>query len=122
MTLPRILVAFLASLASAAAAACTEHAERARTARLSLPPAATVAPPYWAGAALSGSWYDAARDRPRSATVFNLGYDLAEAARYPYVAKLTGAPPRDRPPMAGEQDASQTAATDLFMPRRQARS
>ena len=71
---------------------------------------------------LFGTWYDAGRDRPRSATVFNLGYDLAEAARYPYVARLTGAPPRDRPPMAGEQDNSQTAATDLFMPRRQARS
>jgi sterol desaturase/sphingolipid hydroxylase (fatty acid hydroxylase superfamily) len=71
---------------------------------------------------LFGTWYDFARDKPRSATVFNLGYDLAEAARYPYVARLTGAPPRDRPPMAGEEDAGQTAATDLFMPRRQARS
>ena len=28
-------------------------------------------------------------DRPRSRTVFNLGYDDAEAARYPYVAALT---------------------------------
>jgi len=71
---------------------------------------------------LFGTWYDFARDKPRSATVFNLGYDLAEAARYPYVAELTGAPPRDRPPMAGEEDSAQAAATDLFMPRRQARS
>ncbi len=71
---------------------------------------------------LFGTWYDAARDKPRSATVFNLGYDLKEAARYPYVARLTGAPPRDRPPMAGEDDTAQAAATDLFMPRKRARS
>jgi sterol desaturase/sphingolipid hydroxylase (fatty acid hydroxylase superfamily) len=71
---------------------------------------------------LFGTWYDAARDRPRSATVFNLGYDLSEAARYPHVAKLTGAPPRDRPPLTGEEDSSRTAGTELWVKRRQARS
>ncbi|MFT8886918.1 MAG: fatty acid hydroxylase family protein, partial [Acetobacter papayae] len=30
-------------------------------------------------------------------TVFNLGYDLKQAALYPWVMHLTGAPPRDRP-------------------------
>jgi sterol desaturase/sphingolipid hydroxylase (fatty acid hydroxylase superfamily) len=71
---------------------------------------------------LFGTWYDAARDVPRSSTVFNLGYDLAEAARYPHVARLTGAPPRDRPPLAGEEEVGQAAATELWMPRRRARS
>ena len=71
---------------------------------------------------LFGTWYDAARDVPRSATVFNLGYDRAEAVRYPHVARLTGAAPRDRPPLAGEEQVGQAAATELFLPRRQARS
>jgi sterol desaturase/sphingolipid hydroxylase (fatty acid hydroxylase superfamily) len=69
-----------------------------------------------------GTWYDAARDMPRSPTVFNLGYDTAEAERYPYVAQLTGAPPRERPPLAGEDDVGQAAATDLWLPRRLSRS
>lgn len=69
---------------------------------------------------LFGTWYEGARDIPRSPTTFNLGYDRGEAARYPYVAELTGAPPRDRPPLAGEDDLGQTAATELWMPRRRA--
>jgi sterol desaturase/sphingolipid hydroxylase (fatty acid hydroxylase superfamily) len=68
---------------------------------------------------LFGTWYDAARDVPRSATTFNLGYDRAEAARYPFVAELTGALPLDRPPPAGEAEVGQTAATELWLPRRQ---
>ncbi|CEF56499.1 sterol desaturase family protein [Acetobacter ghanensis] len=44
-----------------------------------------------------GSYYVDAKARPRSPTVFNLGYDVAEASRYPWVMELTGAPPRDRP-------------------------
>jgi sterol desaturase/sphingolipid hydroxylase (fatty acid hydroxylase superfamily) len=67
---------------------------------------------------LFGTWYDSARDVPRSATTFNLGYDRAEAARYPHVADLTGAPPRDRPPLAGEAEAGRAAATELRLPRR----
>lgn len=40
------------------------------------------------------------KGRPRSATVFNLGYDEAMAQRYPWVARLTPAPvapPRSAP-------------------------
>ncbi|MCH4092379.1 sterol desaturase family protein [Acetobacter sp.] len=44
-----------------------------------------------------GSFYEEARARPRSPSVFNLGYNLEQAKRYPWVMKLTGSPPRDRP-------------------------
>ncbi|GAB3588961.1 sterol desaturase family protein [Acetobacter peroxydans] len=44
-----------------------------------------------------GSYYVDAKARPRSPTVFNLGYDLQQAALYPWVMRCTGAPPRDRP-------------------------
>jgi sterol desaturase/sphingolipid hydroxylase (fatty acid hydroxylase superfamily) len=70
---------------------------------------------------LFGTWYDSARNVPRSTTVFNLGYDRPEAARYPHVARLTGAPPRDRPPLAGEDEVGRTAATELWLPRRRSR-
>ncbi|AQS89022.1 fatty acid hydroxylase [Neoasaia chiangmaiensis NBRC 101099] len=46
---------------------------------------------------LFGSYYKDARARVRSAHVFNLGYNIAQAARFPWVMRLTGAPPRDRP-------------------------
>lgn len=52
---------------------------------------------------LFGNFAETARDIPRSATVFNLGYDLEEAERYPWVMEATGSPPRDRPPRAGER-------------------
>jgi len=67
---------------------------------------------------LFGTWYDEARDVPRSATVFNLGYDRAEAARYPYVAQLTGAAPLDRPPLAGEGEAGRPLASEQWPPLR----
>jgi len=44
------------------------------------------------------SYYAEAKQKPRSPTVFNLGYDLEEAKLYPWVMEKTGAPPRDRPP------------------------
>jgi len=44
-----------------------------------------------------GSFYGETRERRRSPSVFNLGYDLKMAERFPWVMKLTGAPPRDRP-------------------------
>lgn len=69
---------------------------------------------------LFGTWYGAVRNVPRSPTVFNLGYDRAEAARYPYVAQLTGSPPLDRPPLAGENELGRTAATELWTPRKRA--
>ncbi|AOX21267.1 sterol desaturase family protein [Kozakia baliensis] len=46
---------------------------------------------------LFGSFYKNARARARSAHVFDLGYDIEEAKRYPWVMRLTGAPPRERP-------------------------
>jgi sterol desaturase/sphingolipid hydroxylase (fatty acid hydroxylase superfamily) len=49
---------------------------------------------------LLGSYYPTLRDMPKSATVFNLGYDLQEAKRYPWVMRLTAAAPRDKPPAA----------------------
>jgi sterol desaturase/sphingolipid hydroxylase (fatty acid hydroxylase superfamily) len=49
---------------------------------------------------LLGTYYRATRDVPKSPSVYNLGYDLEEARRYPRVMELTGAPPRDRPPSA----------------------
>ena len=51
-----------------------------------------------------GTYYDSARSRPRSRFAFNLGYDANEAARFPWVAKLTGQLPRERPARAGEAD------------------
>jgi sterol desaturase/sphingolipid hydroxylase (fatty acid hydroxylase superfamily) len=46
---------------------------------------------------LFGTFYPSPAAMPRSATTFNLGYDRAEAERYPWIAALTGAPPKDRP-------------------------
>ncbi|MCT6839592.1 MAG: sterol desaturase family protein, partial [Bifidobacteriales bacterium] len=46
---------------------------------------------------IMGTFYRAAKDRPRSPYVFNLGYTVEEAERYPWVMRRTGAPPRDRP-------------------------
>ena len=39
-----------------------------------------------------------------------------------YVAELTGAPPRDRAPLAGEDEIGAAAATELWLPRKRARS
>ena len=47
---------------------------------------------------LLGTFYGAVHERRRSATVFNLGYTPSEAQRFPWVATLSGGPPRDRPP------------------------
>jgi sterol desaturase/sphingolipid hydroxylase (fatty acid hydroxylase superfamily) len=52
---------------------------------------------------LTGTHYEEMTEKPRSPTVFNLGYDEAEAARYPWVAALTPARGRRR---------SATAAAD----------
>ena len=45
---------------------------------------------------LVGSLYSDASARPRSVHTYDLGYDEAEAARYPWVAQRSG-PPRERP-------------------------
>lgn len=61
----------------------------------------------------SGTHYDRARERPVSATAFNLGYDEAEAARYPWVADLTGHGPHARPQRGrpAEQPSDEAAAS-----------
>jgi len=45
-----------------------------------------------------GTYYDKAKDRPRSPTVYNLGYDVEKAEKYPWVAEESGRMPLDRPP------------------------
>ncbi len=54
---------------------------------------------------LFGTFYGSPQAVSRSPTTFNLGYHLTEAARYPWVAELTGSPPRDRPPPAVSRGA-----------------
>lgn len=44
------------------------------------------------------TYYRDPKGRPRSPHVFNLGYDLMEARRFPWVMQRTGAPPLERPP------------------------
>lgn len=65
--------------------------------------------------------YDSVRETPRSATVFNLGYDRAKAASYPWVADLTGTLPLDRPPAAYEAEAGQVAEAEFQVFRGRAR-
>jgi sterol desaturase/sphingolipid hydroxylase (fatty acid hydroxylase superfamily) len=52
-----------------------------------------------------GTYYATPQEKPRSPTAFNLGYDRAEAERFPWVADLSGAPPREGPPHRGAEDA-----------------
>ncbi len=47
-----------------------------------------------------GTYYDKAKDRPRSPHVYNLGYDEEKAKKYPWVAEKSGGPPMARPPSA----------------------
>ena len=49
---------------------------------------------------LFATFYPDARSRTRSRHVFNLGYDLEAARRFPGVSTRSGAPPHDRPPAA----------------------
>ncbi|MEM7644948.1 MAG: sterol desaturase family protein [Pseudomonadota bacterium] len=50
---------------------------------------------------LFGTNYDRANEVPRSEHVFDLGYDVEMSKRYPWVAELSGHPPRSRPPKRG---------------------
>ena len=47
-----------------------------------------------------GTYYDNAKEAPRSATVFNLGYTEEEAQKYPWVKELSGGERRDDGPRA----------------------
>ena len=63
---------------------------------------------------LLGTYYASAKEKPRSPHAFNLGYDADEAGRFPWVAELSGGPPRDRPPSRREgsgRDAPDPQAT-----------
>jgi sterol desaturase/sphingolipid hydroxylase (fatty acid hydroxylase superfamily) len=59
-----------------------------------------------------GTFYDGAAARPRSATVFNLGYDEEVAKSYPYVAKLTPNWPYNTNPVSRKRDAASQAGAD----------
>jgi sterol desaturase/sphingolipid hydroxylase (fatty acid hydroxylase superfamily) len=61
---------------------------------------------------LLGTYYRDARACPRSTSVYNLGYDLEEARRYPWVMNATGAPPRGGPPSRGGPARPRAAAAD----------
>ncbi len=50
-----------------------------------------------------GTYYPEAKSRKRSPHVFNLGYDEPMSHRFPWVATLSGGPPRDRPRRPGER-------------------
>jgi len=56
------------------------------------------------------SYVPSAKGCPKSPTVFNLGYDVEEAKRYPWVMEVTGAPPRDKPPSGLEREAAAAEA------------
>ena len=58
---------------------------------------------------LLGTFYGSARERRRSPSVFNLGYSVEEAERFPWVASLSGEAPRDRP-RARIREAADTGA------------
>lgn len=49
-----------------------------------------------------GTLYEDAKERSASPTTFDLGYDAEEAKAYPWVAMLSGGPPRSRPPRGSE--------------------
>ncbi|MGF1462854.1 MAG: sterol desaturase family protein [Maricaulaceae bacterium] len=50
-----------------------------------------------------GTYYNSAKDEPRSPTVFNLGYTAEEAKRYPWVLELSGGERRDDGPRAASR-------------------
>lgn len=60
---------------------------------------------------LFGTFYGSVTATPRSPTTFNLGYDRSEAARYPWVAELTGALPKERPSEPGSTSPSRQMGT-----------
>jgi sterol desaturase/sphingolipid hydroxylase (fatty acid hydroxylase superfamily) len=57
-----------------------------------------------------GTFYVGAADRPKSPTVFNLGYDEDVAKRYPFVAKLTPGWPHTANPVHRKRQMAQQQA------------
>jgi sterol desaturase/sphingolipid hydroxylase (fatty acid hydroxylase superfamily) len=58
-----------------------------------------------------GTFYEGAKDKPRSPTVFNLGYDEDVAKVYPYVARMTPNWPYNTNPTHRKREASSAAAS-----------
>lgn len=58
---------------------------------------------------LFGTLYEHIKDRPRSGTVFNLGYDEEVAKDYPYVASLTPNWPHTANPVHRRREAATSA-------------
>jgi hypothetical protein len=52
----------------------------------------------------AGLWKRAHFDHHQGPQVFNFGYGVEEAKRFPWVARLSGNMPRERPPRARETD------------------
>ena len=57
-----------------------------------------------------GTFYVGAADRPKSSTVFNLGYDEEVAKNFPYVARLTPNWPYTANPVQRKREMAETAA------------
>ena len=63
---------------------------------------------FWDNKVL-GTFYVGAADRPRSATVFNLGYDEEVARVYPFVARLTPNWPYTANPVQRKREMAEQA-------------
>jgi sterol desaturase/sphingolipid hydroxylase (fatty acid hydroxylase superfamily) len=61
-----------------------------------------------------GTFYRGIKDRPRSATVFNLGYDEDVATRYPFVARLTPTWPYNTNPAQRKREAASATANQAI--------
>ncbi len=59
-----------------------------------------------------GTFYEGAKDMPRSPTVFNLGYTEEVAKTYPYVARMTPNWPYNTNPTHRKREASSAAAAN----------
>ena len=55
---------------------------------------------------LFDTFYPDAKSRTRSPHVFNLGYDLDQARKFPWVMQRSGRPPLDRPPAAAPRSTT----------------
>lgn len=62
---------------------------------------------------LFGTLYAQVKDRPRSATVFNLGYDVDVAKDYPYVAALTPNWPHTANPVHRQREFEQSKESEV---------
>lgn len=61
---------------------------------------------------LLGTFYEGAKDKPKSLTVFNLGYDDEVAKLYPHVSKLTPNWPYNTNPVHRKREAAAAQAAE----------